>query len=127
MSPSPALKAAMAAITASADKFAAVEIDSRVRFLRKECEATRIQFTEAHYGLAGAEHIAAYHGTADSYRHRRAAILLRARRNHLVGAKIAGQLANAANVRCLEVSMRNLAGVDAALRGETPISLESAA
>ena len=122
---SPALEVAMAAISASADKAVAVNIDSRVRYLRSVCEATRIQFTEAQHGLAGVEHIAAYHNSAESFRHRRAAILLRARCNHLVGAKIGGQLIEAAKVRCLEVSMSNLAGVDAAL--ETPISMEHAA
>jgi hypothetical protein len=105
----------MAAISASGDKARAVELDTRVRFLRSACEATRIQFTEDHIGLAGADHIAAYHNSAESFRHRRAAILLRARLNHLVGAKIGRQLSEAATVRCGEVSMRNLGRVDVAL------------
>lgn len=90
---------AIAAIHASAAKARALDMDSRVRFLRAECAATRIEFTEAHNGWAGLDHIAAYHNTAQSCRHRRAGILLRARRNHLVGARIAGQLAEAAEVR----------------------------
>lgn len=99
---------AIAAIHASAVKARALELDSRVMFLRRECEATRNVFGEQHYGLAGAAHLAEYHNSAASWRHRRTAILLRARRNHLVGARIAGQLSEAAEVRRGEASMRAL-------------------
>lgn len=119
------LEYAIAAIKASADRASAIELDTRVRYLRSVCEATRIEFTEAHIGLAGGEHIAAYQNSADAFRHRRASILLRARRNHLVGAKIERMLENARRVRSEErlvASLSRMALESAEGRiGATPI------
>lgn len=136
---SPALEAAMAAISASAQRHdsrvARIDNDRRYRLLADTVAANRVEFHEGDYGWGGFDRIAHYHSSAASTRYRRARELMLARRAKLYNgdrSTMEKRLALAADLRreethrrAVETCERNLAAVDAAL--ETPISMEHAA